>query len=144
MLHLHLIYLTNKKVLKNFCFSALLFYFIIRLFLNFFLAYFINTEENEAYCYKSCKKNCNPFCNTCNTLRFKVQEEIWIYVWHFGIKVQYCCPNVNKNDIQNTIETVVGDICEWSERIKGYTIALHLLGDDFSVVFCYPNNTKGE
>ena len=72
------------EVLKNISFSALLFYFIIRLFLNFFLAYFIKAEENEAYCYKSCKKNCNPFCNTCYTLCFKVNKKV-------GINKRSCC-----------------------------------------------------
>lgn len=50
----------------------------------------------------------------------------------------------DSQDIQNTLETVVGDVYEWVERINGYTIELHLLGDDFSVVFCYPSNEKGE
>lgn len=47
----------------------------------------------------------------------------------------------DKYSIQNVIETVVTDIYEWIQQIDGYTIELHLLGDDFSVLFCYPDNT---
>lgn len=46
--------------------------------------------------------------------------------------------------IQNIKENVLSDICEWRENIDGYTIELHLLGDDFAVIFCYPENRKGE
>ena len=50
----------------------------------------------------------------------------------------------DKYSIQNVKETVITDIYEWIEQIDGYTIELHLLGDDFAVIFCYPNNIKGE
>ena len=50
----------------------------------------------------------------------------------------------NNHDIQNIKENVVSGVYEWIEQIDGYRIELHLLGDDFAVIFCYPNNIKGE
>lgn len=51
----------------------------------------------------------------------------------------------NNYDIQNIKENVLSDVCEWIENIDGYTIELHLLSDDFAVIFCYPTkHIKGE
>ena len=47
-------------------------------------------------------------------------------------------------DIQNIKENVVSNVYEWDKNINGYLIELHLLGDDFAVIFCYPKNIKGE
>lgn len=46
----------------------------------------------------------------------------------------------DKYDIENVRENIVATVSEWIENIDGYTIALYLLGDDFAVVFCHPNN----
>lgn len=44
----------------------------------------------------------------------------------------------DNNDIEKIKETVITSIYEWIEKIDGYIVELHLLGDDFAVIFCHP------
>ena len=45
-------------------------------------------------------------------------------------------------DVKKVKDTFLVGLCEWESVIEGYIFELHLLGDDFSVVFCYPEKLK--
>lgn len=47
-----------------------------------------------------------------------------------------------KYDVEEIKKSGVDDLSEWSKEIDGYLIELYLLGDDFSIVLCYPQNLK--
>ena len=42
------------------------------------------------------------------------------------------------------ITDITSNPCEWRKEIQGYSIELYLLGDDFSVVLCYPKKIKNK
>lgn len=46
----------------------------------------------------------------------------------------------DEHSAQHIRETVTTGFYEWVEQIDGHTIELHLLGDDFAVIFCFTNN----
>lgn len=50
----------------------------------------------------------------------------------------------DRDGIQHARVTIASSLYEWIKHIDGYAIELHLLGDDFAVLFCYPVETRGE
>ena len=45
-------------------------------------------------------------------------------------------------DIEDVQEMLIDKLSEWVEVIEGYLIELYLLGDDFSIILCYPKSLK--
>ena len=47
-------------------------------------------------------------------------------------------------DVERVKDTFLGGLCEWESVVEDYLLELHLLGDDFSIIFCYPQKFKKE
>lgn len=94
----------------------------------------------------------------CETLRCKVPQNVIA-------KLKYCIGVLNdayeeeRNyysvggyvayadtyiDLRKLKETLLENSYEWKEIVEDYSIELHLLGDDFSIIICYPEHCNNQ
>ena len=58
----------------------------------------------------------------------------------------YCMVVETREDLQEVqkIFDYEGRLCEWVDLVGEYACELHLLGDDFSLILCLPNEFRKE